>query len=62
MRREIEQAGLRLRSPFDGLAASKLADRFRQLVRRALAAAKVREVYSVRDLRHGFAVRISGVP
>ena len=56
-RRAIERAQLSLRSPFAGLTASQIADRFRYLAKELQAAGKIRERYSVHDLRHAFAVR-----
>ena len=56
----IERSGLPLRSPFAGLTAKKLADRFYYLATRLEAAGAVRAHYSVHDLRHAFAVRIYG--
>lgn len=56
VRKELERAGLPLRSPFAQLTASQIADRFRLLVGRLLKAGQVQERYSVHDLRHAFAV------
>jgi site-specific recombinase XerD len=56
-RRAIERAQLSLRCPFAGLTASQIADRFRYLAKGLQAAGKIRERYSVHDLRHAFAVR-----
>jgi integrase len=58
IRMEIERAGLPLRSPFAGLTAPQIADRFRLLVGRLQKAGQIRERYSVHDLRHAFAVRL----
>jgi site-specific recombinase XerD len=56
-RREIERAGLSLRLPFAGKTAQQIADRFRYLAKRLQGDGKIRERYSVHDLRHAFAVR-----
>ena len=56
-RRVIERAGLSLRSPFAGQSAQQIADRFRYLAKRLQGEGKIREKYSVHDLRHAFAVR-----
>ena len=58
VRKAIERAELPLRSPFADLSATQILDRFRYLVRRMLAEAKVSNRYSVHDLRHAFAVRL----
>ena len=46
-----------LRAPFDGLKASKVADRFPYLLAKLHDEGRVRARYSVHDLRHAFAVR-----
>ena len=57
-REAIMRAGLPLRSPFAGLTAAAIADRFRRLAIRLHGACKLQARYSVHDLRHAFAVRL----
>jgi len=56
-RRMIERAGLSLRSPFADFTAQQIADRFRYLAKKLQGDGKIRERYSVHDLRHAFAVK-----
>jgi site-specific recombinase XerC len=56
-REAITRAGLPLRSPFAGLTAAAIADRFRRLAIKLHGAGKLQARYSVHDLRHAFAVR-----
>ncbi len=56
-RRAIERAQLSLRSPFASLTAPQVSDRFRYLAKRLQGEGKIRERYSVHDLRHAFAVK-----
>jgi site-specific recombinase XerD len=53
----LERAGLPLRSPFSTFTADQLRMRFAYLVSKLHADGKLRERYSVHDLRHAFAVR-----
>jgi site-specific recombinase XerC len=57
-REAITWAGLPLRSPFAGLSAAAIADRFRRLAIKLHGAGKLQARYSVHDLRHSFAVRL----
>lgn len=57
-REAITHAGLPLRSPFAGLSAAAIADRFRRLAIKLHEAGKLQARYSVHDLRHAFAVRL----
>jgi site-specific recombinase XerD len=57
VRKEIERAGLPLRSPFANQTAGGIADRFRYLTKRLHEAGEIAARYSVHDLRHAFAVR-----
>jgi site-specific recombinase XerD len=57
-REAIEKAKLPLRSPFAGLSAAAIADRFRRLAIKLHTADKLQARYSVHDLRHAFAVRL----
>ena len=57
-REAITRAGLPLRSPFAGLSAAAIADRFRRLAIKLHGAGKLQARYSVHDLRHAFAVRL----
>lgn len=57
-REAITRAGLPLRSPFAGLTAAAIADRFRRLAIKLHGAGKLQARYSVHDLRHAFAVRL----
>ena len=58
VKHEIAHAGLSARAPFEGVTAGHLADTFRWLVGRLHEAGKIRERYSVHDLRHSFATRL----
>ncbi len=57
-REAITRAGLPLRSPFAGLSAAAIADRFRRLAIKLHGAGKLQARYSVHDVRHAFAVRL----
>ncbi len=54
----MAKAGLLLRSPFGDLSPSVIADRVRPLTVKLHKDEKLRDVYSVEDLRHAFAVRL----
>lgn len=58
VRKAIERARLPLRSPFVALTAAQIADRFRYLSGLLFRAGRLRDRYSVHDLRHYFAVRL----
>ena len=58
LKREIAQAGLSARAPFEGVTAGHIADTFRWLVGGLYDAGRIRERYSVHDLRHSFATRL----
>ena len=57
-REAVLRAGLPLRSPFAGLSAGAIADRFRRLVSKLHGAGKPQAHYSAHDLRHAFATRL----
>ncbi len=54
----IGRAGLPLRAPFEGLTATRIADRFRSLSGRLFREASIGAAYSVHDLRHYYAVSV----
>jgi site-specific recombinase XerD len=58
VRREIDRAGLSLRTPFGETTAPRIAARFVYLVGKLYTAEKLRAKYSVHDLRHSFAVKL----
>ena len=60
VRLAIERAGLSLRSPFEGWTAGSIAKAFEYQARKLVAEGRIRERYSVHDLRHAFAVRVYG--
>jgi site-specific recombinase XerD len=57
-REAITSAGLPLRSPFGGVTAKSIAKAFEYLAKKQHAAGRLRERYSVHDLRHAYAVRL----
>jgi integrase len=59
LRQAITRAGLPLRSPFKGFTATSIAKAFNYLARKLLALERIRARYSVHDLRHAFAGRLS---
>jgi site-specific recombinase XerD len=54
----MERAGLPLRSPFSTFSADQIRMRFSYLVGKLYRDGKLRERYSVHDLRHAFAVKL----
>lgn len=57
-RQAITSAGLPLRCPFGAVTAESIAKAFEYLAKKHHAAGRLRERYSVHDLRHAFAVRL----